>query len=75
MWQDAAHGARVYRKRPLVTALALAALALAIGATTGVFSVLSAVLLRSLPFRAADRLVQVDHAPMTAVSGRGSFYG
>jgi putative ABC transport system permease protein len=57
---DLRHSARVYARRPFVTVLAVAALALAIGATTGVFSVVNAVLLRSLPFRAPDELVQVE---------------
>lgn len=55
--QDLRYAARVYRRRPAATVLALGALALAIGATTGIFSVLNALLIRSLPFRDADRLV------------------
>lgn len=58
--QDLRHSTRVYGRRPAVTLLAVAALALAIGATTGVFSVVNAVLLRSLPFTAADEIVQVE---------------
>src|ERR1700693_4436540 len=48
--QDLGYALRVYRHRRLVTSLAFGALALAIGAATGVFSVVNAVLLRSLPF-------------------------
>ena len=57
--QDIVYGARVYRKRSVAAGLALLALALAIGATTGVFSVVNAVLLRGLPFRDPERLVQL----------------
>ncbi len=59
VWQDLRRSARVYRRRPLTTALALIALALAIGVTTGIFSVVSALLLRGLPFREPERLVQI----------------
>jgi hypothetical protein len=52
--QDLVYGTRVYSRRRVSTLLALAALALAIGATTGVFSVLNALLLRGLPFRDAN---------------------
>jgi putative ABC transport system permease protein len=55
--RDLAHAARVYRRRAVSSGLALAALAIAIGATTGVFSVLNARLLRSLPFRDPGRIV------------------
>lgn len=57
MRQDLRYAARIYRRRAFVTGLAVTALALAIGATTGVFSVVNALLLRSLPFRDAQRLV------------------
>jgi hypothetical protein len=57
--QDLRYAMRVYRQRPLATLLAVAALALAIGVTTGIFSVVNALLIRSLPFRDAERLVEV----------------
>jgi predicted permease len=60
--QDVRYAIRVYSRRPLATALALVALALAIGATTGVFSVVNALLLRSLPFRSPERIVQLQPA-------------
>jgi predicted permease len=56
--QDLRYSLRVYAKRPLVTILAVAALAMAIGATTGVFSIVDALLLRSLPFREPERIVR-----------------
>ena len=54
--QDARHALRMWKSRPLHTAFAVAVLAIAIGANTGVFSVLNALLLRSLPFERPDRL-------------------
>ena len=54
--QDAKHALRLWKSRPLHTAFAVAVLAIAIGANTGVFSVLNALLLRSLPFERPDRL-------------------
>jgi predicted permease len=57
--QDARHALRIWRRRPLHTAFAIAVLAIAIGANTGVFSVLNALLLRSLPFRESDRLAML----------------
>jgi len=80
--QDAAFALRIYRRRPFVTAIAVLALALAIGASTGVFSVVNTLLLRSLPFRDPDRLVELflppiddinNSASLTAFAGRSPY--
>jgi predicted permease len=55
--QDLSHSLRVHARRPFVTTFTVAILALAIGGATGVFSVVNAVLIKSLPFRDPDRLV------------------
>jgi putative ABC transport system permease protein len=55
--QDVRYGVRMLLRNPGVTALALLALALGIGANSAIFCVVYAVLLRPLPVRDADRLV------------------
>jgi len=57
MLQDLRFGARMLFKQRRFTAMAIITLALGVGATTAIFSVVDAVLLRSLPFPEADRLV------------------
>ncbi|MFZ0957938.1 MAG: ABC transporter permease, partial [Candidatus Sulfotelmatobacter sp.] len=56
VFQDLKYTLRHWAGRPWHTAFAIAALAIGIGANTGVFSVVNALLLRSLPFREPDRL-------------------
>lgn len=58
--QDARHALRLWARRPWHTGLAILALAIGIGANTGIFSVVNALLLRSLPFRDPDRLAVLD---------------
>jgi len=70
---DLTHATRIYRKHLFTTMLALAALALAIGASTGVFSVLSALLLRSLPFSRPEELTRLWLPPVSALSGHATF--
>ena len=57
--QDVRYGIRFLRRSPGFTAVAILSLALGIGANTAIFSLLDSLLLRSLPVRQADRLVQI----------------
>ena len=57
--QDLRYGARLLLKAPGFSALAVVALALGMGATTAIFSIVYAVLLKPLPFRAPERLLVI----------------
>jgi len=60
--QDARYAVRSMRQRPGYFAVILLTLALGIGATSAIFSVLDAVLLRPLPFPHLERLVTLGEA-------------
>ena len=55
--QDLVYGLRLLAKNKRFTAVAVLSLAIGIGATTAIFSVTNALLLRPLPYRDAERLV------------------
>jgi putative ABC transport system permease protein len=59
MWQDIKYGVRMLWKNPAFTLVAIIALALGIGANAAIFSVVNSVLLRTLPYPNAERLVSV----------------
>ncbi len=57
MFQDLRYGLRILLKKPVFTLIAVLSLALGIGANTAIFSLLDAVMLKSLPVQEPEKLV------------------
>lgn len=66
--QDVCYGVKMFRRHPNFTVAAVLTLALGIGATSAIFSVLDAVVLKPLPFPDPDRLVWIQET--NRVDGR-----
>jgi len=74
--QDVRYACRGFRKDPGLTALAIASLALGIGAATAIFSVIDNVLLDPWPYRDADRIavIFIRDQERPNNGGRGAFF-
>src|SRR5688572_24005137 len=65
---------RTLRRHPAFTTAAILSFGLAIGASTAIFSVVDATLLRALPFRTPDRLAVVWGVAMPRAEVRGASF-
>ena len=79
LYRDTRYALRAFRQRPVFAVSAVLALALGIGATSAMFSVIQGVLLQPLPFAHSDRLVNVwESAPSRKlpqlVAAPGNYY-
>src|SRR2546427_12661293 len=70
LWQDRRYCTRMLGRRPGFPLVGIITVALGIGASTAIFSVVHAVLIRPLPYRHSDRVVWLSNrSPALGVSG------
>jgi putative ABC transport system permease protein len=74
LWKNLVYSARVLWKKPSLTAVAIIAIGLGIGANTAIFSVVNTVLLQPLPFPQPKQLVNIASEQRNqTLDGRGTF--
>jgi len=74
LWKNLVYSVRMLLKKPGLTAIAIIAIGLGIGANTAIFSVVNTVLLQPLPYPQPEQLVMVATEQRNqTLDGRGSF--
>jgi putative ABC transport system permease protein len=74
LWKTLVYSARMLWKKPSLTAVAIIAIGLGIGANTAIFSVVNTVLLQPLPYPQPKQLVNIASEQRNqALDGRGAF--
>ncbi len=72
LWQDIKYGFRMLARSPGFTVVVILVLAIGIGTTTAMLSIIDAVMLRPAPYRDPDRLVHLYQNRIGDKAGRGS---
>ncbi|HEX7330249.1 MAG TPA: ABC transporter permease [Pyrinomonadaceae bacterium] len=74
LWKNLIYSVRMLLKKPALTAVAIVAMGLGIGANTAIFSVVNAVLLQPLPYDQPEQLLMIATEQRNqALDGRGTF--
>ena len=72
LFRDLRHAVRMLLKTPVFTSVVVFTLAVGIGANTAMFSIVNGVLLQGLPFRHADRIVDLNEVERRNIGGGGA---